>query len=276
MLGLWEKQQMVILKQKYLYVLVVGLLHVLTPCISCLMANEKPALNIVNPVNQTRFSLEYNNGIFAIRSKNSVSVNIPSKWLIPEPSEPIVPSDFSKTVHSFSLGAGVTGLHLSSWRDDSRNWGSSMQAFGSDIFLIYHEKSHQITPGLLGMGHTKSRWGAMGCRFAQHHNFYLNDVNHDGFTDIGIIKERIFCVGYTDTTKDVDLMTGPKYQKSIVKWFIFTNGKWIESKQTDTYPINIENSIELPLIGLVKSPIDYVSEKYGKKLKPIIFVQPTD
>ena len=240
------------------------LILVLAPGMGNLSAGEKSYSGISSTIDRTRFTLELENDLLFLHSKNNPPIKILTKWLIPGPSYPIELWDFSKTVHSFILGPGVTGLHLSSWRDESRNWGASMQAFGSDVFLIYHEKSHRITPGLSEMGLTKHRWGAMGCLFALHNNFYLNDVNHDGFIDIGVVKEKIFCTEYTDKINDVDLMTGPKYKKFTVKWFLYSRGKWIDSKKNKALPVNIDSSIQMPLIELVKSPVDYIKERYGK------------
>ena len=57
-------------------------------------------------------------------------------------------------------------------------------------------------------------------------------------------------------------MTGPKYKKFTVKWFLYSKEKWIESKRSNVLSVNIDSSIQLPLTELVKSPVDYIKERY--------------
>lgn len=202
---------------------------------------------------------------------DSNKIKIPKKWLFPlsaleQEEEMYVSSvNYQKTVTSFKINKKYIGLHLSSWDYMAPGSGSAMAASGRDIFLIYDPSTHIIMPGITDLGVTKDRVRSMGCFFASFSSFYLGDINGDSQTDIGIIKEKIWCQEEYDEDRQLDLMTGPYYKKYKIVWLIFTDDKFErDSLYTGMQP---ENGImKLPVPGLIKSPVEFVREMYGNKL----------
>jgi hypothetical protein len=77
--------------------------------------------------------------------------------------------------------------------------------------------------------------------------------------------ERIWCEEYFDEKKQVDSISGPFYQKQPIKWYIFDSTKWIyQSKSDGLKPKNA--LIRLSLIGLIKSPVDFVKDILGDRI----------
>ena len=196
-------------------------------------------------------------------------IEIPKAWLYPaeevqEDEESYVTSfNYLEPVTSFEIGKELLGLHLSSW--DYMPTGSAMAASGRDIFLVYNKKMQQISPGILDNGLTKNRVRSMGCFFATFHDYVIGDINNDGLTDIGVTLEKIWCEEQFDEKRQLDLMSGPYYEKYPIEWYIFKGNIWKKASQYNG--IRPEKAImKLPMIGLKKSPVEFVREIYKNKL----------
>lgn len=159
----------------------------------------------------------------------------------------------SENVTSFKIGIGdgLVGLHLSSY--EVQEGGTAQAAAGRDVFLVHNQNSGTIHKGLLNLAITKNRVRSEGCCFATHSTFLLSDVNHDGFLDIGVIKEERGCKLVND------VMGAPFHERHPLRWYIFAKKYWQYDAALDgRIPRN--SCWKLPLIDLIKSPVDYVNE----------------
>ena len=86
--------------------------------------------------------------------------------------------------------------------------------------------------------------------------YFLADVDGDGMTDIGVVKEELECFPSRDQKRDVDFVDGPFYKQEPVAWFVFNKNSWkFEPSWSGRFPTHYQ---ELPLIGIEKTPVDYV------------------
>jgi hypothetical protein len=216
---------------------------------------------------------------FSERNKKSflilpdgMGIEIPKAWLYPpeevERDRDSYVSSFNylEQVTSFLIHKELLGLHLSSWDYMPPGTGSAMAGAGRDIFLVYDTKTHQISPGILDLGITKDRVRSMGCFFATFHDFVIGDVNNDGLTDIGVKLEKIWCEEKSDEKQQVDLMSGPYYKEYPIEWYVLRGKRWEKSPRYSG--VRPKKTMQkLPMIGLTKSPIEFVREIYKDKLK---------
>jgi hypothetical protein len=158
---------------------------------------------------------------------------------------------YSDSVNAFKLGGDLIGVHLSSF--SAMSGGSAMAAAGRDLFLIYDQGRISLLPNKLDFGITKQRQKMMGCLNAISSHFILGDVDQNGFTDIGVIGERINCEYYFDPERDLDIMGEPKFDQGKVKWYTFEHDRWIYNPSYT----KLGAYIDLPLIDIVLNPIDY-------------------
>ena len=203
---------------------------------------------------------------------NGKRIEIPKVWLYP-PTEVDKDQDsyvssfnYLEQVTSFLIGKDLLGLHLSSWDYMPPGTGSAMAGAGRDIFLLYNTKTHHIRKGILDLGITKDRVRSMGCFFATFHDFIVGDVNNDGLTDIGVKLEKIWCEEESDEKQQIDFMGGPYYKEHPIEWYVLRGDKWIISPEF--IGVQPKTTIQkMPMIGLTKSPIEFVREIYQDKLK---------
>jgi hypothetical protein len=195
-----------------------------------------------------RFSLQITEG------DTLSQLSIPPGWLIPKENEEngyVSSFNYDETLTAFRIGRGLTGIQISSY--DIQKEGSAQAAAGRDVFIIYNAHENQLYPGIINLGITKDRVRSGGTFYATNNIFLLADINHDGFKDIGIIKE--------------DLKFSPLNQSYIrypPKWYIFKNNCWInQADSSGIFPL--QEIIKLPLIGLSKSPVDFIKEEYLRK-----------
>ena len=99
----------------------------------------------------------------------------------------------------------------------------------------------------------------MGCPNAVNHNFFLWDVNNDGFVDIGIERETFTCILRFEQTDEFDRISGPFYRKSAIEWYIFCPELFRYRKAQIVHDEDL-SMIRLPLIEMVKDPVSYVIE----------------
>jgi hypothetical protein len=198
-------------------------------------------------------------------------IEISKAWLYPqkevEEEQDFYVSSFNylEPVTSFLIGKDLLGLHLSSWDYMPPSTGSAMAASGRDIFLVYNTKTQQLSPGILELGITKDRIRFMGCFFSTFHNFIIGDINNDGLIDIGVTLEKIWCEEKSDEERQIDFMSGPYYKMYPIEWYVLRGNKWEKSPQYNGIRPK-ESIMKLPLIGLKKSPVEFVREIYKEKL----------
>ena len=191
-------------------------------------------------------------------------LTIPRAWLVPPDRH--VDADYvssvlySTQVTSFPIGNGKIGLHLSSfdWQKD----GSAHATAGRDVFLIYDAKSSTLARGNLHLGITKQTLRDSGCWTAEMAHFLLADVNHDGLTDVGVIKENIFC-----GPEDSEGIRGPQlYEQHPVRWYVYTAQGWKEDAHySGEFP---EKYSELPLVGIVLGTVDFFASMIWESYDP--------
>ena len=194
-------------------------------------------------------------------------VAIPREWLIPPQEEKeekegtyVSSFNYDTQVTSFPVGNGKIGLQVSSFAEQAE--GSAQAAAGRDVFLLFDPGSSAVFRGGIERGVTKERVRYMGCFTAKAERYYLADVDGDGLSDIGVVKEELQCL-QSKKRQDVDLTVGPFYKQDPVAWYVFKGNGWkLEPSFSGKFP---EHSQELPLaiargaaIGIDRSPVDYV------------------
>jgi hypothetical protein len=109
---------------------------------------------------------------------------------------------------------------------------------GNQFFLSLH-------PGLIGSGITKERDWEGECFHALMNHFVIGDADGDGLMDIGIVKEEIQC-----PSEDDDWF-GARLQHAM-GWYLFLadGGKPAETGDPERF-------LELPLIGMTSSPVEF-------------------
>lgn len=214
-------------------------------------------------VSVTDFKLFRNHDNYSLQYCKNERLLIPLAWLIPtdevQEDEQCYVSSFhyDEPVTSFKIGDGRIGLHLSSYKIQKR--GSAQAAAGRDVFLVFDPEKLKLHPGGLKLGVTKSRVRVMGRFSAMFHFFVIGDINRDGLIDIGVVKEELKC----KWVNNVPVRSGPFYEQLPIRWHIYMGAHWkYEPGFNGKSPP--KRHFKLPLINLVKSPIDFVKEKYEK------------
>jgi hypothetical protein len=185
-------------------------------------------------------------------------VSVPRDWLVrPEEKQAeegnyVSSFLYGTLVTSFPIGNGKIGLQLSSYEIQAE--GSAQAAAGRDVFLIFDPKSSAVFRGGIERGITKERVRSQGCFEASMEHYFLADVDSDGFADIGVVKEELQCLTKSDA--DGDTIIGPFYKNHQVVWYVFKENAWkLEPNFSGKFP---EHYLELPLIGIDRSPVDFV------------------
>ncbi len=196
----------------------------------------------------SRFSL------LIIEGDKLKQLSIPPDWLIPEENEEkgyVSGFSYDDTLTAFRIGGGLTGIQLSSY--DIQKGGSAQATAGRDVFLVYDGKKNQLYPGIIDLGITKDRVRSASTFYATNNIFLLADINYDGFKDMGIIKEELQFSPLNQS-----------YNRYPPEWYIFSKNRWIhEADSSGIFPL--QKIIKLPLIGLSKSPVDFIKEVYFRK-----------
>jgi hypothetical protein len=204
---------------------------------------------------QLRFTADSGNfRLQIIEDDSQRQLAIPPAWLIPDEDQEedyVSSTNYDDTLTVFRIGSGLTGIQLSSY--DIQKEGSAQAAAGRDVFLVYDYMANQVFPGLINLGITKERVRSGGTFYASNHLFLLADINHDGFKDIGIIKEDL------EFSSAVHI-----YNRHPTAWYLFDKNRWIhEADSSGLLPA--WGIRKLPLIGLGKSPVDFIKETYLSK-----------
>lgn len=247
------------------------IIHLLIMILSVPMVMAQSG-NDVLTVDVNTFKLFRDQNAFSLRYGKDQRLVIPLEWLIPpdevhEDDQSYVSSfNYAEDVTSFQIGDGRIGLHLSSYKIQEA--GSASAAAGRDFFLVFDPINKKLYKGGLKLGITKSRVRSMGCPFANFYFFVIGDINHDGLIDIGATEEVVRCDRIYDEEKDTDKMFGPFYEKHPIQWYIYSDAHWkYESSFNGHYPHT--QYLKLPLINLVKSPVDFIREAYRERLKNV-------
>lgn len=217
-------------------------------------------------IDRQRFRLYKDQSEFTVREGSGDSARfyiIPKSWLIfpdeeREDREYYVSSfNYDETIHSFNICESLIGLHISSYNIQKE--GSAQAALGRDIFLVYDKSKGKFHPGLTHLGITKERIRTQGNLLAKHINFVISDINRDGFRDIGVICEELNCRNVPPSLRQEEIRENVGYQRYPIQWHIFNKNQWDYQAQLNGEN-HITNFINLPLINLVKSAVDFVRE----------------
>ena len=255
-------------------------------CLFILIFGISPSLVLsaedVLPIDTKSYRFVRDQKDYTLRYDRDKRLRIRQAWLVPpdelkEESGAYISSfNYDEGVTAFPIGDGRTGLHLSSY--EIQREGSANAAAGRDVFLVLDQKTRRPHQGGILFGITKERVRYMGCFFATFHRFIIGDINNDRLTDVGVIREEIRWDEVRDKEKGVDRMEGPFYEQHPVRWYIYrptrlkvrghvsVRDHWNYDPDYDGK--HLESSLQLPLIGLAKSPVDFVKELYrGKVVK---------
>ena len=214
--------------------------------------------------------LEAEDGAFTLvyrRDGRRISVDVPRPWLIPpdaaEAAEGglVDPFRYDSAVTAFRIDGSRVGLHLSSY--DVQDRGSAAAAAGRDVFLVLVPSEGTLLRGGLGLGITKSRGRRMGCFEALAHRFLVADVDGDGHADLGVEREEIRCrPDESRAEPELEAPLVPEHRVDPVRWHLFEPGVgWSHDARHDgRRPAGVR---ELPLVGLTKTPVQFVREVTG-------------
>lgn len=182
---------------------------------------------------------------------------IPREWLVPSEEEKeevgnyVLSFGYDPPITSFAVGNGLVGLHLSSY--DLTREGTSHAAAGRDVFLLFDPKSRALSEGGIKRGVTKWRVRSEGCFSAAAEHYLLGDIDGDGLTDIGVVKDEIECLDKYNQAEDKDSKE-TRYKQYPVDWYVFRGNSWqLDAGYAGKIPASVT---ELPLIGSAARDID--------------------
>jgi hypothetical protein len=240
----------------------VGPLHACDAGYARLSAPEVEKINRAMPAGSpeipaqtsTRFSLLREEGaLWLVVDGGRERLAVPAGWIL-SPDEEARENDgyvstiaFERQVQEFAVGNGSIALRASSYETSG---GAANAAAGRDVFLVFDPGGRKVAEGSLRLGVTKRRLRANGVPYATTHRLYAQDIDGDGLVDIGTVREQASChAGH------------PTFTSDRVRWHVFRDGRWIHDRARDGTPPRSSRAAELPLLGLVKSPVDYLLER---------------
>lgn len=89
---------------------------------------------------------------------------------------------------------------------------------------MFDPRSSEVRRGGIERGFTKQRVRSQGCLAAKGEHCFLADVDGDGLTDIGVVKEELQCLDKSD--EQIDRMVGPFYKQYPIAWYVFKGSAW--------------------------------------------------
>jgi hypothetical protein len=218
----------------------------------------------VTAVQLTTCTVTFEAARFAIRCPDgnaNAPLVAPLELLTPaeefEAEEDDVVSSFrwSDTATRFPIDGTTTAFHLSSY--DIQPEGSMQAAVGRDVFVVREGATVSLRRAGPQLGVTKERGRFDGCMRALHHAFELGDVDGDGRLDLGVRREELRCVSVPAKHDPGEwLLSGPCEDARPVEWHRWNGRDW-EAMRGASAP---RESVTLPLVGLVKSPVAFVKE----------------
>lgn len=208
------------------------------------------------------YKLAYESQKLTLHRTGSPPIPVPWEWLVPareleqDESNYVSSFDYSETVTAFPVTDSLTGLHVSSYR--IQEGGSAAAAAGRDVFLVLDAEKRELHRGQVDLGVSKGRVRFMGCFGAHHHRFVVEDIDGDLHLDLGVKQEEIRCELETHELEDVDIFVSREIAHPW-RWFVFNQDHWEESGRHEGR-LPTADAIELPLIDMVKSPVEFVRE----------------
>lgn len=169
--------------------------------------------------------------------------------------------NWSKSVTMFPIEKnGAMGLHLSSY--EIQKQGSAQVAAGRDVFLV-RERDGKLHPGLMDLGLTQVRMRHEGRWFARSHRFAKADIDRDGLTDLGVIKEEI---PVRLDSEGIQEIGDPVVQQSPVQWYTYqpSSHTWLHNPERDGQQATDGCPEMLPLIDMAMTPVEFVKKLYEK------------
>lgn len=163
--------------------------------------------------------------------------------------------NYNGSVTAFSIGAQFVGIHLSSYDIGGGSMGASR---GFDTFLTLDTVAQAFLPQPLQFGISKGRHRAMGFVNAHFTHFLINHFSEEKYVSLGAFQERV----YAKYDEDDGTPSGPYHETTAVRWFVFDGKRW---NYAEKYEKRLFLGVELPLIGLVMSPVEYAKEMYRKR-----------
>jgi hypothetical protein len=238
-------------------------------CVFCIAqrANNGPII-----ISTDRFQLVIEGKRIFLQSVSAVKtqrIAIPRAWLISpqeekdEEEQTVSSTRFDHHVACFPIGNGEIGILLSSY--DMMTEGSMQAGAGRDVFLIYDPAAGKLRPGHVDLGVTKERVFSEGCWHARMVHFIVSDVNQDGYADIGTIKEEIRC------PEGQEMWEGDFYEQHPLHWYLFSKDGWKQEEDDSGWP---DSYVEIPLIGIETSPVDFVAQVLWKGADPSSWKSP--
>ncbi|REJ74039.1 MAG: hypothetical protein DWQ36_09155 [Acidobacteria bacterium] len=219
-----------------------------------------------------RFRLVRDGDAYRLRSADGIDAPIPLAWLEPpevvaEDEESYVGSlDWEEAVTAFPIGGGRIGLHLSSYT--IADGGSAQAASGRDLLLILDPTTGQLWRGL-DLGSSKSRVRLGGCWAARFDRIAVGDVDCDRRLDLSVVEERLTCeevdVRVIGTEEEEWVRSDRQHHRiGPRRWHLGTGESWQHDDRFDDR-LPCTGLAELPLIGLVKGPVEFVLESYADR-----------
>jgi hypothetical protein len=189
---------------------------------------------------------------------NVQRLEVPREWLMPakevkEEEDAYVSSfNYDRDTTCFAIGNGQLGIRVSSFSIQKE--GSAHAAAGRDVFFVVEPRARKLKRGL-DLGITKQRLRSEGCMSAIMSHFVLADINQDGLTDIGVVREQIQCPAsdYGESEHPTD--HGPVYRQLPIAWYVESDEGWkVNEQDAGKLPTTYT---ELP-INMILSPVDFV------------------
>ena len=230
------------------------------------LSSAQTAFDSLGSVDTEHFKLLSDQEEFVIEfnlAHHHQRIPIPREWLIPSEELPndeggyVSSFSYDKDITAFKIDRGLLGLHISSYSIQKQ--GSAGAAAGRDVFLVYNCLEDVLTPGLIHLGITKARYRTMGKAYALYCKLLISDINQDGKKDIGIIRKELVCQGLHGQDMDAHASKDNSIQHFPIRWHVFQEDPWVCDMNFDGKLIQ-SRFRELPLIGLVKNPVDFVKE----------------
>ena len=232
----------------------LGRIVTLVGLLGCATSSPEPT------VDTSTFRLDESDGEFVLVSKDSGRNAVTREWLTIEAAHPVSDyvsiNEYNHRVTAFEVAGGLIGLHLSSYAIQPS--GSARAAAGRDVFLIYDRASAVLRPGLINLGLTKWRLRSEGCFAAAFTSFVIADIDGDRHMDVGVSRDEVSC---PRTAVDGADVAGPaKYATHPMRWYTFVGDAWAENT-THLGAVPKRGQRRLPMIGLSKSPVEFVRER---------------